>query len=375
MTDGRRTGGARARRGLAAGVIAAATLTAACSSAGGHGAAEGETTLIMGDNFTLTHPMGVGGTKAFTESLAAEGPDAGLHLEYFGSGQLGKQWDMPTVVRTGVADIAVVSPSYVSSEMQLSSVGDLPGLVEDSCVASNALLDMMSPGGILYEEEFERLNLRPLWVGVIPSYEAMTSERKVEVPDDLRGMVLRSTGGPQDRVVDGVDAAGVAMPIGDLYEALTRGTVEGTVASPTSITPYGLEEVIGYSTRGANLGSFTSAYVINEDTWQSLTDEQRDLISRHAATAQETLCRELNASVARSADQMEESGVEFVDVTGHEAEWEALLEPARQSWVRDLESIGRPAGAVLDEFERALAANADHADPAVAREEGKEDGA
>lgn len=345
------------RRTVLGGVLAVAVIGAAGCSAesGGHG----DGTIVMGDSFSLTHPVGRGGTERFIEGLEERGGDFGLGLEYYASGQLGKQWDMPTVVRTGVADISVVSPSYVASEMPLSSVGDLPGLVQDSCQASYALMDLMSEGGILYEEEFEPLNLRPLWVGVIPSYEAMTAGREVTIPDDLRGTVQRSTGGAQDRIVDSVGAAGVGMPIGDLYEALTRGTVEGTVASPVSITPYGLEEVIHYSTRGANLGSFTVVYVINNDTWAGFTDEQREFIADLAADSQQSVCEELNKSVGESYDAMEKAGVQFSDISGHTADWEALLEPTRQGWVWDLESMGRPAGRVLDDFVRALAENED----------------
>lgn len=344
------------RATIGAALVALAIGAAGCSA---EGSGHDDGMLIMGDSFSLTHPIGRGGTEQFIEGLQEQGPDVGLGLEYYASGQLGKQWDMPTVVRTGVADISVVSPSYVSSEMPLSSVGDLPGLVQDSCQAGYALMELMSEGGILYEEEFEPLNLRPLWVGVIPAYEAMTAGREVTVPDDLRGTVQRSTGGAQDRIVDAVGAAGVGMPIGDLYEALTRGTVEGTVASPVSITPYGLEEVIHYSTRGANLGSFTTVYVINNDTWNELSDEQRELITGLAEESHQSVCEELNKSVGESYDAMEESGVQFSDISGNADEWEALLEPTRQGWVRDLESMGRPAGRVLEEFQRALAENED----------------
>lgn len=337
--------------------LAALALGVAGCAGDGAAADHGDGVLVMGDSFSLKHPIGRGGTESFVEGLREQGGDVGLGVEYYASGQLGKQWDMPTIVRTGVADISVVSPSYVASEMPLSSVGDLPGLVKDSCQAGYALREMMSEGGILYEEEFKPLNLRPLWVGVIPSYEAMTANRDVAVPGDLHGTVQRSTGGAQDRIVDAVGAAGVAMPIGDLYEALTRGTVEGTVASPVSITPYGLQEVISHSTKGANLGSFTTVYVMNEDTWQGLTDEQRELITDLAGQSQQGVCEELNKSVGDSYEEMEQAGVTFNDVSDDAAEWEALLEPTRQNWVRDLESMGRPAGRVLEEFEKALERN------------------
>lgn len=341
--------------------VAVLTFLAAGCSAGHESGSGHDNTLIMGDSFSLTHPIGRSGTQEFLDDVEEAGADHGLSVDYFASGQMGKQWDMTTILRTGVADIGPISPSYTASEMPLSSVGDLPGLVEDSCVGAYALRDLMSEGGILYEEEFAPLNLRPLWVGVIPAYEAMMAELEVVNPGDLEGSVLRSTGGAQDRIVDAVGAAGVGMPIGDFYESLTRGTVEGTVISPISITPYGLEEVLGYSTRGANLGSFTTVYSINEDTWQSLTEDQKEYISELADNSQQSVCDELNAEAETAFGVMEDAGVKFIDASDN-TQWQELLEPVREGWVRDLEAMDRPAGMVLDEFEKALDSHAHRAE-------------
>ena len=218
-----------------AATTAALTAGAAGCSGGEGGSGHGEGTLVMGDSFSLTHPIGSNGTEQFIEGLETRGGDVGLDLQYFASGQLGKQWDMPTVVRTGVADISVISPSYVASEMPLSSVGDLAGLVEDACVASYALKDLMFEGGILYEEEFKPLNIRPLWIGVIPAYEAMTSERPVAVPGDLEGTVQRSTGGAQDRIVDAGTGCGV-MP-GSCGSGSDEGHTSTSAGTPPGWPP------------------------------------------------------------------------------------------------------------------------------------------
>lgn len=310
--------------------------------------------LKMADSYSLTHPVGKGGTQPFLDAMD-KAPS--IDIEYFDSGQMGKQADIPSVLNSGVVDLAVISPSYVSSTFPLSSIGDMPGYGSDSCVTSYALRELVQPGGVLYEEELKEMNFLPLWTGSIPGYEAMTSGKDPSHPSNFNGSVLRSTGGALDRVIDQIGAAGVGMPIGDLYEAMSRGTVEGTLASPISITPYGLEDVINASTLGADQGNFTFFYGINIDTWNSLNQEQKDELMKAADASQQSVCDGLNAARDTSIEAMREGGVTFHDVSDNSAEWEATATPVRESFLRDAESRGLPAQQVIDDYEAALARN------------------
>lgn len=308
----------------------------------------------MANSYSLTHPVGKGGTQPFLDAMK-QAPS--IDVEYFDSGQMGKQADIPSVLNSGVVDLAVISPSYISSTFSLSSIGDMPGYGSDSCVTAYALRELVQPGGILYEEELKEMNFLPLWTGSIPGYEATTNGRNPSHPQNFQGSVLRSTGGALDRVIDQIGAAGVGMPIADLYEAMSRGTVKGTLASPISITPYGLEDVVGASTLGADQGNFTFFYGINLDTWNSLNQEQKDELTKAADTSQQSVCKELNAARATSIDTMREGGVKFHDVSANSAEWEATAAPVRESFLRDAESRGLPAHQVIDNYEAALKRN------------------
>lgn len=312
-------------------------------------------TVRVADSFAATHPIGRSGTTVFMETLEAKGPDAGMEIEYYASGQLGKQRDMPAVLRTGIAQIAAVSPAYVGTQLPLSNVGDLPGFTQDSCIGGNAMLEIMQPGTTLFETELAPQDVRPLWVAYIPGYEAMSGAFPVDSVEALNGKIMRSTGGAADRVVDRAGAAGVSMPLGDMYEAISRGTVEGTLASPISITPYGLEEVIAYSTDGARLGSFTVTYSVSNKVWNEMTTEQQEVLAEASELAQVAVCEELERSIDESKQAMRDSGVQMIEVTdAQRPEWEALAAPVRQAWIDDLESIGLPAGQVLDDFTAAL---------------------
>lgn len=333
-------------------------LVAGCSP----GEDPGKTEVRVGDSFAATHPIGRSGTAAFMDVLENKGPDAGMDIEYYASGQLGKQRDMPAVLRTGIAQIAAVSPAYVGTQLPLSNVGDLPGFTQDPCVGGDAMLEIMQPGTALFEAELAPQDVRPLWVAYIPGYEAMSGAFPVDSVEALHGKIMRSTGGAADRVVDEAGAAGVSMPLGDMYEAISRGTVEGTLASPISITPYSLEEVISYSTDGARLGSFTVTYSVSNSAWNDMTPEQQAVLTEASELAQVEVCEELTRSMDESKQAMRDSGVQMIEVTDAQRPvWEALAAPVREAWVNDLESIGLPARQVLDDFTAALArAEAEH---------------
>lgn len=349
----------RVRSGLrvAAAAITSCVALTACGAPGLPHDNDGQIVLTMADSFSTTHPIGRSGTKVFRETLNSEGPGAGFELKYFASGQLGTQSDMPALLRTGVTQIAAVSPAYVSTLLPLSNVGDLPGFTDDACVGADAVRSLMQPGTTLFETELRKNDLHPLWVAFLPGYEAMSGDFPITTAADLKGKIMRSTGGVADRVVDAAGAAGVSMPLGDLYEAISRGTVQGTLASPISVTPYKLEEVLHYSTEDAHLGSFTATYSISQHVWEELTPEQRAVLTDASDRAQQAACKEINQTMDESRQQMRDAGVQMDSVTDQtRPAWDAITEEVRNKWVRDLESTGLPAQQVLDDAIAAFAA-------------------
>lgn len=348
----------RRRRGATAAlaVALASGVLAGCGQVEPHTAEDGIVVLRIGDSFPASHPIDVGGVIPFREYLEHHGPAVGLDVEYFANGQMGEQGDMPALLRKGVVDLAPVSPAYVGTELPLSNVGDLPGLVPDACVGADAVLDAMQPGKTLFKEELEPHGVRPLWVALVPDYEILGTKRPIERPEQASGRLLRSTGGVADRVVDHVGASGVSMPLGELFEAISRDTVDGTVASPVSIASYKLGEVLDFATIGAQLGSFTVTFSVSEGIWQQLTPEQQRVLREAAEVAQRGVCRSLTEAGETAVEEMRGQGVELIEIGPKQRPaWDAVAEPVQQSWAADLESIGLPGRRVLAEFEQSLA--------------------
>lgn len=318
------------------------------------------TTLTLADSYAPTHIFAASGVSVFMDELTASNSDPGserIEFDYFPAGQMGTPRDLVSLNRSGVLDISPASAAYLSDQLPLSSVSDLPGFVEDSCVGANALFEMMSPGGILYEEEYAPRGLRPLWVSVLPSYEILTVGRRITSPDDLRGLNIRTSGGALDATLEALGAAAVSMPAADAYEALSRRTVDGVAFPFISVLPYKLQEVLRYSTTGLNIGAFAIPYVISEDTWNSLSSATQQRIEAAGRSAQQSLCTAVNEQTPAAVETIGQSGVVFTTPQGEGmAEFEARLAPVRRTWAANMDSIGKPGTEVLQTYEDAIAA-------------------
>lgn len=316
---------------------------------------DGTAVLVMADSFPPTHPVGGGGSQEFLAYVQEHGPEVGLELDYYGPGQLGSQAEMLNLVRSGTVDIGYVIPSYLANEIPLAGIGDLPGLFEDPCQASEDMLPVMQPGGFVYENELAAQNVQALWGGLISELEVLTSSAPVATPADAGGLLLRSAGGVSDRVISGLGASPVQLPSGDIYEAVARGTVDGLTTSPYVINSYGLQDEIGYATSGANLGATSFYMTINHASWESLDGPQRQVLQQASALAHDGTCEALAEANASASGTLEESGVVFSEVEeSNRGAWDDALENIRQRWVDDLTSAGLPASEALVDLERRL---------------------
>ncbi|WP_241769599.1 TRAP transporter substrate-binding protein DctP [Rhodococcus opacus] len=332
----------------------AMTLAASCGCASHPDSAP--VSITFSDGFSSTHPIGKGGAQPFREYLEEHGPGVGLDVEYFAAGQLGKPKDALHLLRAGAVDISPFIPAYLSNDIPLSSVGELPGLVEDPCAGVEALMPMMKPGGSIYEEEMKEQGVVPLWGVMIPNYKVFTTNKPITRPSELEGSLIRTPGGVGDRVVRELGASGVILSNSDLYEAVARGTVDGAIFPEMSVKSYSLQEVLKYVADDANLYTTTVLYAVSADQWQSFTEEQKAVLDKASEVAQEGACRSLLEAQESARAAILDADVEFVHIDeSTKQEWNSALTPIRDNWISDLESVGLPASSVLSEFEDRLA--------------------
>lgn len=335
---------------LVTSLIVAVAATAGCAPTD----SSESTTLSLADSYSPKHPFGKYGVSVFLDELDA----GGIATEYYPSGQMGNAEDLASLISTDNIDIGPASAAYLEDKLPLSSVGDLPMMTTDACVASNSMMNLLDEDGILYKEEYEDRGLRPLWVSIIPGYEVMTSSTKVEEPTDVNGLLLRSSGGAFDVTMETIGASAVSMSAADTYEAMARSTVDGTAMPFVSVPSYNLEQVANYSTKGLNLGSVGIPYVVSERAWDELSAQEQQKVTDAAAKAQQSLCDGLNKEKSKAESLMKDAGVTFTPIDGAAKKmWTRELSRAKSDWATSLDSAGMPGTEVLTEFEKAVMNN------------------
>src|SRR5699024_3159296 len=104
-----------------------------------------------------------------------------------------------------------------------------------------------------------------------------TIRKRVNSIKDLEGTRIRSPSAVTNEWLESLDATPDSMPMNENYEALESGVVDGTIAPWEAVKAWSLDEVIYYATVG-DFYMTTFYAVMNEDSWEALSDEQQTAI-------------------------------------------------------------------------------------------------
>ncbi len=236
---------------------------------GGAALAQTTTKIKIADSFPVGHYLPKYITTPMIEKLKANPAAKGIEFEYYPAEQMGKAKDFLSLVQSGVIDIAYVAPGFVSDKMPLSVVSELPLDFSGSCQATMAYWNLAKPGGLLDKKEFAPNGVRLLFTIVLPPYQIITRKPFANLKE-IEGMKIRASGSAKELVIKKLKAIPVLMPTPDVYESLSRGTIDGVLFPFNSLAPYEIHKLSKTGTIGENFGTFVANWVISEKRFQSL---------------------------------------------------------------------------------------------------------
>ncbi|WP_417252631.1 TRAP transporter substrate-binding protein DctP [Castellaniella sp.] len=311
--------------------------------------------LRVGDSLPPDHIISRNLTQPWIEAVK-EMSNGKIDIKYYPAEQAGKARDMLSLTQTGVLDIGYVGPAYVADKMPLSGVAELPGLFTSSCQVTNAYWSMAQEGGYFYEKEFKPNKIRPLFIAALPPYQVVIgNDKSISKLADFAGLKIRAAGGAQELTLRMIDMVPVKMAPPEIYESMSRGTIDGTLLPFISIDSYKLSPLAKTATRGANFGTVIVTYSISERKWKSLPKDVQDILSQAGDQVTTQACEQFDTSEQTVMNDLKTAGVKFVDFDANDkARLNAVIDKVAMDWAAKLDERNRPGTETLKAFNEAL---------------------
>lgn len=181
------------------------------------------------------------------------------------------------MARDGVADITYGLHSFTEDDrFTRARLGQFSFLGDDAVANSKAYWAIYG-GKLDAAEEHAGTHLLGLFMhgpGLLHN-----NVRKIERPEDMVGLKIRVPGGYVADLVASLGATPLFMSSTEVYEKLSRGVIDGVAFTYEAMTAFNLVDYVKYSMAvPGGIYNTTWFFVINEDKWNSLSEQDRAAI-------------------------------------------------------------------------------------------------
>jgi len=244
----------------------------------------------------------------------------------------------------GTSDIGLTCLAYTRGRFPLMEVIDLPGYRFNAMVTTRVADDLYKKFKPTELADTHVLYLYAHIPGVIS-----TTKKPVRTLEELKGMKIRATG-LSAKIVEALGAVPVTMPKEEQYEALRKGTADGTTNAPNELKGWKTAEVCKYTTIVPDVGYVTAFWVgMNLGRWNTLP---KDIQKIFTEVSEEWVSR-----TGERWNEMELEGYKYGKEQGHVfiypppeecARWVAACKPLAEKYLKDMEAKGLPGREALD---------------------------
>lgn len=217
-------------------------------------------------------------------------------------------------LQSGLVDVGNLLPLYFPAELPNFALAGELSLSGRDPHAMGAALTEYTVNCAACQEELSKLGIVFLGSGSSDPYVLLT-KTPVKTAEDLRGLRLRSGGAPYSRWAESFGAVPVSISVLETFEAMSQGTIDGSMASIGDLLAFRLVDLVKGVT-AVPLGTYfsTSNFATAKATWADMSVEERTALVRAANRANANFTQRWGyefPGIARDAAQ--KAGIEFVE--------------------------------------------------------------
>ena len=242
--------------------------------------------------------------------------------------------------RDGVVDLIWTVAGYTPGRFPRLEVFDLPFMAASSLATSQAAQEFVETVGAEDLKDYKILAVHVHAPGKIH-----TKDKLIKSVDDLNGLKMRGPTRVISKMLEGLGATPVGMPVPKVAPSLSKGVIDGMVV-PWEIMPsFKLHELTKAHTEvSGDRGLYTTPFLflMNKAKYESLSDDLKKVIDENSGMALAKLAGELWDSFEGPARKLAvDAGGEFHELSGDALkEMKDAGDKLISQWIKDANSNG-----------------------------------
>lgn len=261
--------------------------------------------LKFGHPYNEAHPLSLGAQR-FAD-IVKERSGGNITVTVFPNGTIGSSRDLVEAMRINVVDVALVPTTNVASFFPKLDIFYLPFIFRDREHAY-----AVSDGEIgqeLFEELRKKIGIRTLAMYESGFRTITTRDKKIETPDDMKGVKFRVINNPLNvSTFAALGANPTPMALSEVFTGLQQGTVDGQDNPVGNVKAFGFDKVQDFITL-SNHQWAGIMFLVNDKKFSGYPDNVKELLASAAKETQDWEREEINRVEAKYLSEMEDAGM------------------------------------------------------------------
>lgn len=244
-------------------------------------------------------------------------------------GSVAGQYD---VVRDGLADVAVVVPSYAPGKFDLAEIVEVPFMGDRAELISPVYYRFYTQN-FLAKGEFAGAHVLSIFTNTPP--QLFMSKRSVKTVDDFKGAKLRTSSASMAQSVTLLGGVPIIKPVTEIYEMVSSGLVDGAFFPPVDHRSFKLTQALPRATAlTGGISCSAIALLVNEAKWQSISASDREAVMKISGEAMARLAGKAYDDASREALEDLKKGGGTVEAASPQlmTDLRQRLAPVEQDW-------------------------------------------
>jgi C4-dicarboxylate-binding protein DctP len=237
----------------------------------------------------ITHHLGKNLT-AFKEEVERE-TKGEIKIEIYPASQLYKDSEVPQAVSSGGVEMGVASLAMFAGTIPAVDIFEVPFSFPTWDLVTKATAPGSPVRGPL-DDAILKTGARVLWWQAYGGTILLSKGKPIVTPADMKDKKVRVFGKTLGEFVKSVGGVPASISGSEQILAYQRGTVDAGMTGVTAVDARKLYQVMDYLTV-TNHADIEFIVLINEKTWQSLTDSERAVMTKAARRVETELRNEM----------------------------------------------------------------------------------